>query len=398
MIRFDCAHKNYNGHFPSMGNAITETQFSSYIRSENDLECNRHSFEKGELLQYDLNNLPSYIPSWVKHEIRGYCQNRRMIFFCLRHFRKGKPIVLAYLITDTNHNLAWVLGPEEMLEDGQYITEDGASFERVSVYAEVLAESAFARSLRPTGAEINVPIGDAAFLLAADALHRSGPFTEVFFTSYGQAFSSDQFRIHSVDTPDLVLPEDMKGVRMGKKDLATFCKLARMYKAKTIKLAIFTSERGAVCVRGEFGPVSATSLCGAPDDKAEAFVAALRKFESDAARCAVPVGRLGLKHAEFVAALKVFKGKSPARLAHAYISEEGHLCPWGDRRRSAIIAQTSVKHGGGVAINLGFLKDSGAWDQDFYVARPGAMGAGQKASILISRANGRTMTVSCLRG
>jgi hypothetical protein len=30
-----------------------------------------------------------------------------------------------------------VLGPEEMLEDGQYITEDGASFERVSVYAEV---------------------------------------------------------------------------------------------------------------------------------------------------------------------------------------------------------------------------------------------------------------------
>jgi hypothetical protein len=189
-----------------------------------------------------------------------------------------------------------VLGPEEMLEDGQYITEDGASFERVSVYAEVLAESAFARSLRPTGAEINVPIGDAAFLLAADALHRSGPFTEVFFTSYGQAFSSDQFRIHSVDTPDLVLPEDMKGVRMGKKDLATFCKLARMYKAKTIKLAIFTSERGAVCVRGEFGPVSATSLCGAPDDKAEAFVAALRKFESDAARCAVPVGRLGLKH------------------------------------------------------------------------------------------------------
>jgi hypothetical protein len=40
-----------------------------------------------------------------------------------------------------------VLGPEEMLEDGQYITEDGASFERVSVYAEVLAESAFARSL-----------------------------------------------------------------------------------------------------------------------------------------------------------------------------------------------------------------------------------------------------------
>jgi hypothetical protein len=130
-----------------------------------------------------------------------------------------------------------VLGPEEMLEDGQYITEDGASFERVSVYAEVLAESAFARSLRPTGAEINVPIGDAAFLLAADALHRSGPFTEVFFTSYGQAFSSDQFRIHSVDTPDLVLPEDMKGVRMGKKDLATFCKLARMYKAKTIKLA-----------------------------------------------------------------------------------------------------------------------------------------------------------------
>jgi hypothetical protein len=291
-----------------------------------------------------------------------------------------------------------VLGPEEMLEDGQYITEDGASFERVSVYAEVLAESAFARSLRPTGAEINVPIGDAAFLLAADALHRSGPFTEVFFTSYGQAFSSDQIRIHSVDTPDLVLPEDMKGVRMGKKDLATFCKLARMYKAKTIKLAIFTSERGAVCVRGEFGPVSATSLCGAPDDKAEAFVAALRKFESDAARCAVPVGRLGLKHAEFVAALKVFKGKSPARLAHAYISEEGHLCPWGDRRRSAIIAQTSVKHGGGVAINLGFLKDSGAWDQDFYVARPGAMGAGQKASILISRANGRTMTVSCLRG
>jgi hypothetical protein len=63
-----------------------------------------------------------------------------------------------------------VLGPEEMLEDGQYITEDGASFERVSVYAEVLAESAFARSLRPTGAEINVPIGDAAFLLWAGIL------------------------------------------------------------------------------------------------------------------------------------------------------------------------------------------------------------------------------------
>jgi hypothetical protein len=69
-----------------------------------------------------------------------------------------------------------------------------------------------------------------------------------------------------------------------------------------------------------------------------------------------------------VAALKAFKGKSPARLAHAYISEEGHLCPWGDRRRSAIIAQTSVKHGGGVAINLGFLKDSGAWDQYPYIS------------------------------
>jgi hypothetical protein len=146
-------------------------------------------------------------------------------------------------------------------------------------------------------------------------------------------------------------------------------------------------------VRGEFGPVSATSLCGAPDDKA-AFVAALRKFESDAARCAVPVGRLGLKHAEFVAALKVFKGKSPARLAHAYISEEGHLCPWGDRRRS-IIAQTSVKHGGGVAIRA-FLSQ-GPGTRTFMSLGLEPWGRA-KASILISRANGRTMTVSCLRG
>jgi hypothetical protein len=42
-----------------------------------------------------------------------------------------------------------VLGPEEMLEDGQYITEDGASFERVSVYAEVLVQKVLEKRFRP---------------------------------------------------------------------------------------------------------------------------------------------------------------------------------------------------------------------------------------------------------
>jgi hypothetical protein len=41
-----------------------------------------------------------------------------------------------------------VLGPEEMLEDGQYITEDGASFERVSVYAEVPGDCLVQKVLR----------------------------------------------------------------------------------------------------------------------------------------------------------------------------------------------------------------------------------------------------------
>jgi hypothetical protein len=42
-----------------------------------------------------------------------------------------------------------VLGPEEMLEDGQYITEDGASFERVSVYAEVPGDCLVQKVLGP---------------------------------------------------------------------------------------------------------------------------------------------------------------------------------------------------------------------------------------------------------
>jgi predicted nucleotidyltransferase len=42
-----------------------------------------------------------------------------------------------------------VLGPEEMLEDGQYITEDGVSFERVSVYAEVPGDCLVQKVLGP---------------------------------------------------------------------------------------------------------------------------------------------------------------------------------------------------------------------------------------------------------
>jgi len=91
-----------------MGNAITETQYSTFIRCENDLECNGHSFAKGDLLRHDLNSLPGYIPGWVKNEIGGYCQNRKVIFFCLRHFRNRRPVILSYFITDTNHNLMWI--------------------------------------------------------------------------------------------------------------------------------------------------------------------------------------------------------------------------------------------------------------------------------------------------
>jgi hypothetical protein len=287
------------------------------------------------------------------------------------------------------------LGPEEMLADGRYLTEDGASFERVSIHAQVSEESAFARSLQPTGAKVNLPIGDARFLLAADAPHRGGPFAEVFLTAYGQAFSSDGVRIHSVDTPGIILPDGMNTFAVGKKDLAIFCNLARIYRAEVVTLTILRSERGDLYAQSEFGPVSAISFCGGCDDKDEDFVATLGKFEQDAARNAVSCGWLGLKHAEFMVALKACKGKSPARLAHAYISEDGSLYPWGDRRGNALIAQTGVKCGGGLAIDLGFLKESGAWDQYLYVAQAEIM-AGQKAPVLISRANGRTTTISCL--
>lgn len=92
--RFDKA-TNYIG----TGNVIANTQCSFYIRSYNETECNRQTFPKGHLLNYDLNMFRN-IPSKIRHIL---CDKERTTSCILYNFFVGDTTV-GWVITDNCHH------------------------------------------------------------------------------------------------------------------------------------------------------------------------------------------------------------------------------------------------------------------------------------------------------
>lgn len=87
----------------STGNVVSPVQFSNFVRSYDDTECNKQTFEQGRLRSYDLfmfknYKIPISIVNWL-HENK----EKKVILYCLRHLDRNTPIIHGWIITDTNY-------------------------------------------------------------------------------------------------------------------------------------------------------------------------------------------------------------------------------------------------------------------------------------------------------
>jgi hypothetical protein len=99
----------------SIGNVISNTQYSSYIRPMNLLKNPvGQQVPYGYLTEYDLRPFVEYfrLPQKIKAKIKNYVQDKEAILYCFYHHRKNKYIIHGFVLTDAQHNLIefWVIG------------------------------------------------------------------------------------------------------------------------------------------------------------------------------------------------------------------------------------------------------------------------------------------------
>lgn len=100
-------HKTYNRaaeNYVYHGNAVTNGQYSSYIRPFKQVECNENYFEMGKLQDFDLQPfIDRKVPNNVIDAARKAAnENGGCCLYMFRHFpRKDHMIVHGYVITKT---------------------------------------------------------------------------------------------------------------------------------------------------------------------------------------------------------------------------------------------------------------------------------------------------------
>lgn len=95
-VTFDGKAKTYG---VSMGNVVSGTQLSGYIRSHSQTECNGNTRDPGHLRNFDLHSFYSYP---IDKRARQWCfdnKNKTVILYCIRHHIGKRRIIHGWLIT-----------------------------------------------------------------------------------------------------------------------------------------------------------------------------------------------------------------------------------------------------------------------------------------------------------
>lgn len=102
---FESGHKTFNKQTKliTTGNHLGNTQYSLFVRSFEETECNGHENEKGELQKWDLDNFKD-LPIDIREEIEALLKNRGGILNEFRYWKGDKKILVGYILTDTEHN------------------------------------------------------------------------------------------------------------------------------------------------------------------------------------------------------------------------------------------------------------------------------------------------------
>ena len=96
----------------STGNVIAPTQYSCYVRAQNNTECNGFQFPAGHLRDGDLKNMDD-MPSYVRKYVLSQTEVDKAIVYQFFHYASGKNIIHGYVVTDSAHKLLrkFVIGP-----------------------------------------------------------------------------------------------------------------------------------------------------------------------------------------------------------------------------------------------------------------------------------------------
>lgn len=88
------------------GNAITDTQYSNYIRPKAETECNGMVFAEGYLRKSDLNGgICLRMPQQYKDAIIKATETEPAILYKIFHYRGKMQIVHGWILTKTNNDL-----------------------------------------------------------------------------------------------------------------------------------------------------------------------------------------------------------------------------------------------------------------------------------------------------
>lgn len=129
---FESLHKTFNKQCKliSTGNQIGDVVLSSFIRPYNETKCNYREFPKGHLRHYDLNNLVSDLPLYVKDWIIKNTIDKGVYAYHFFYYVKGKRKDIGYVVTTGGpgyeHLRHWYVGTYKaesaLREARKYIT------------------------------------------------------------------------------------------------------------------------------------------------------------------------------------------------------------------------------------------------------------------------------------
>ena len=90
------------------GNAITNTQTSGYIRAYNETQCNNSNFNKGHLLNVDLNSFCN-VPKSILNILKDTTRKESYILYKFRvyNYKSKESVCIGWLVADYNNNLVY---------------------------------------------------------------------------------------------------------------------------------------------------------------------------------------------------------------------------------------------------------------------------------------------------
>lgn len=101
-MRFESGFKTFDNqtNLISTGNLVSNTQYSTCVRSRNTVKCGDKIFPKGDLQQFDLDHFETLPQDVRKFFEQGYTISNNVWLYQFRHFSRGKKIVDGFVITD----------------------------------------------------------------------------------------------------------------------------------------------------------------------------------------------------------------------------------------------------------------------------------------------------------